>query len=585
MRKHRTSLIALLTAASLTLLSACGSSAQPAQSPDTAQTIAETEEEASPEAATQSSETAQEPEKNGDIVILYTGDVHCGIDQGFGYAGLQQIRDYLIAQGDEVLLADTGDSIQGEPIGTMTKGEIMIDLMNRMGFAVAIPGNHEFDYGMDQFLSLTEKADFPYISCNFCREDKPVFPAYRIFELAGKKIGFVGVTTPNTLITSTPRYFQNEKGEYIYGFLRDDSGKKLCDAVQSAVDAAKAEGAEHVIVLAHMGDESEGSPWTYADVIGNTGGFEVMLDAHSHDTVQDKVKNREGQEVLRSACGSKLANIGWCRISADGEITTGLYTWNNKTAAPELLGIDNEMAEAVASATEELDRKLDEVVAKTKVDLIIHDPTEKDSSGKPVRVIRRMETNLGDLCADAYRDQAGADIAFVNGGGIRAGIDAGDVTLGDILSIHPFGNGLCVIEVTGQQILDALEWGAHDVPNEYGGFIQVSGLSYEINSATESSCVGDEKGMFVRADTSRRVENVKVGEEPIDPNKTYTLAGHSYMLLERGDGFTMFDNAPLLQDRVQLDNQVLINYITDTLGGEIGAAYENPYGQGRITIK
>lgn len=527
---------------------------------------------------------ADDAERTGDAVILFTSDVHCGVDQGFGYIGLQAIRDSLIARGDDVILVDDGDNIQGEALGTLTKGEVPIDLMNAMGYSVAIPGNHEFDYGMDQFLALTEKADFPYISCNFNHNGELVFEPYVIREIAGAKIGFVGVTTPETLTSSTPRYFQDENGNYVYGFFQDETGEGVYNAVQSAVDAARAEGAEYVVVMGHMGNEEACRPWTYADVIEHTTGIDVFLDGHSHDTDQVVMKNMAGDEVIRSACGTKLACIGYCRIAADGKITAGVYTWNNSDSLPVLLGLNNEMGDAVAAASASYEEKLNEVVAASSVLLTINDPEEVDSNGRPIRMVRRAETNLGDLCADAYRAQSGADIAFVNGGGVRTNINAGDITLGDILKVHPFGNAMCVIEVSGQQILDALEWGARAIPNELGGFLQVSGLTYEIHSYIESPCISDENSMFVGIEGERRVRNVLVGGEPIDPEATYTLASHDYMLLNDGDGFTMFAGAPLLQDRVKLDNQVLIDYITETLGGVVSDGYDQPYGQGRITV-
>jgi 2',3'-cyclic-nucleotide 2'-phosphodiesterase (5'-nucleotidase family) len=341
---------------------------------------------------------------------------------------------------------------------------------------------------------------------------------------------------------------------------------------------------DYVVAMGHIGNEAECIPWTYDDLISNTAGIDVFLDGHSHDTDHLTVKNKNGEDVLRAACGTKLAAIGWCRISADGELSTGLYTWNNSVAAPVLLGLDNEMSKAVAEASEELNEKLGEVVASTSVELTINDPEEVDANGKPVRMVRRAETNLGDLCADAYRVQSGADIAFVNGGGIRVSLSAGDITLGNILSVHPFGNAMCVIEVTGQQILDALEWGSRAVPSETGGFLQVSGLSYEIHSYIESTCTSDENGLFTGVAGERRVKNVLVNGEPIDPAGTYKLASHDYMLLSAGDGYAMFAGAPLLQDRVKLDNQVLIDYITESLGGVVGQEYEDLYGQGRIVI-
>ena len=523
-------------------------------------------------------------ERSSDIVILYTSDVHCGIDQGFGYAGLTEVYKHLEEQGNAVILVDDGDNIQGEPIGTMTKGETLVDLMNKVGYSVAIPGNHEFDYGMDQFLALAEKAEFTYISCNFNHEGELVFDPYVIRELDGVKVAFVGVTTPQTLISSTPHYFQDENGNYVYGFFQDETGEGVYNAVQSAVDSARAEGAQYVVVLGHMGNEEECHPWTYADVISHVSGIDVFLDGHSHDTDQIVMKDKDGKDVLRSACGTKLAHIGYVRITTDGKISTGLYNWTNSESAPALLGIRNETADYVAEATSGLQAKLQEVVANSQVMLTISDPVAVTDSGAPIRMVRRAETNLGDLCADAYRDQSGADIAFVNGGGVRVSINAGDITLNDILKVHPFGNAMCVIEVTGQQILDALEWGAHAIPGENGGFLQVSGLTYEIHSYIESPCKSDENSLFTGIEGERRVKNVLINGQPIDPEATYTLASHDYMLLDHGDGYTMFDGAPLLQDRVKLDNQVLIDYITETLGGVIGAEYEELTGQGRIVI-
>ena len=530
-------------------------------------------------------EEGEAPERSADVVILFTSDIHCGVDQGFGYAGLAGVRDYLAAKGDAVILVDDGDNIQGEPIGTMTKGESLVDLMNQAGYELAIPGNHEFDYGMDRFLELaTQKAKFEYISCNFNHEGELVFKPYAIKELGGAKVAFVGVTTPKTLTSSTPKYFQDENGEFVYGFFQDETGEGVYNAVQSAVDAARAEGADYVVVMGHMGNEEECRPWTYADVIEHTNGIDVFLDGHSHDTEQVVMKNKDGDEVLRSACGTKLSCIGWCRIAQDGKITTGLYTWNNDASVPAMLGLENKMSKAVTAASAALDKKLQEVVATSQVLLTINDPEAVDDNGKPIRMVRRAETNLGDLCADAYRFQSGADIAFVNGGGVRTNIAAGKITLDDILLVHPFGNAMCVIEVTGQQILDALEWGARKVPGENGGFLQVSGLSYEIHSYIPDPCKADENTMFAGIEGERRVQNVLVGGEPIDPEATYTLASHDYMLLNGGDGYSMFAGAPVLQDRVKLDNQVLIDYITENLGGVIGEQYEDLTGDGRIVI-
>ncbi len=517
-----------------------------------------------------------------DIVVLYTSDVHCGIDQGFGYSGLAAIRDTLKAN-NHVLLVDNGDAIQGEPVGTLTTGEAIIDLMNAVGYDVATLGNHEFDYGMERFLELKEKANFPYISANFNKDGELVLAPYVIKELGGIKLALVGVTTPKTLTSSTPKYFQDENGNFIYGFMQDETGAKFYGAVQTAVDAARAEGADYVVVMAHLGNEAGAAPYTYADLISNTTGIDALLDGHSHDSDQVVMKNKDGADVIRTASGTKLGGIGYLKISAeDGSMESGLYKWDNDATPAALFGITNDVETAVAAATDTLNEKLDEVVAKTQVALTITDPEAVDGEGKPIRIIRNAETNLGDLCADAYRDRSGADVAFVNGGGIRVSIAEGDITLGNILSVHPFGNAMCVIEVTGQQILNALEWGARSVPSENGGFLQVSGLTYEIHTYVDSHCTQDENGLFTGVDGEYRVKNVVVGGEALDLAKTYTLSSHNYMLKNSGDGFTMFKGAKLLQDEVKLDNQVLIDYITGTLGGVVGEAYAEPYGDGRI---
>ena len=526
-----------------------------------------------------------EAEAAHDIVILVTSDVHCGIDQGFGYAGLEQIRETMEADGDLTLLVDDGDSIQGEVIGTITDGEAIIDMMNEMHYDVAIPGNHEFDYGMDQFLHLTDEADFPYISCNFNKEGELVFDPYVIKEIGGKKIGFVGVTTPRTIVSSTPASFQDDDGNYIYGFMQDDdTGKAVYEAVQSAVDGARKDGADYVFVMAHLGNEAECEPWTYADVISHISGIDGFLDGHSHDTDQVTMKDKKGNEVFRMAVGTKLNGLGCVRISAeDGSLSHDFLSWQNDDSLPELTGIDNRISDYLDQVMEKYTEKLEAVIAKADFDLLINDPEAVDDNGAPIRIVRRAETNLGDLSADAYRDAVHADIGIANGGGVRADVLAGDITYSDIIRVNPFNNTLCVIEATGQQILDALEWGAHMVPEENGGFLQVSGLTYEIHTDIESGCIQDENGMFQGIDGDYRVKNVMVGTEPLDLKKTYTVAGCDYIILQNGDGYTMFDGCSIVQQGGCLDNQALIKYLSGPLGGVVPDKYADPYGDGRVT--
>ena len=513
-----------------------------------------------------------------DVVVLYTNDVHCGIDENIGYAGLAAYKKAFAKAGYDVLLVDNGDAIQGGPVGTLSKGEYIIDIMNEVGYDVATIGNHEFDYGMDQFMALREKAKFPYVSANFTDlEGKPILDPFVIKEAGGRKIAFVGASTPETFTKSTPTYFQNEKGEYIYDFCEGEDGKRLYAAVQKAVDDAREAGAEYVVVLAHLGIDGSSVPYTSSDLIVNTNGIDAVLDGHSHSTIeQEVVKNKDGEEVLLTSTGTKLAAVGALIIAADGTLSTRLHT--------ESIFQDDETTAFVEGIKAQYGETLAKVVASSQVDLIVNDLTAVYSEGKPIRIIRSQETNLGDLCADAYRLVSGADIGVVNGGGIRAAIPAGDITFEQIINVHPFGNAMCVVEATGQQILDALEKSVSKLPDENGGFLHVSGLTFTVDMSVPSTVVVDDKGSFVEVSGERRVKDVKVGGEDLDPAKTYTLASHNYMLKSGGDGFNMFINDKLLQDEVMLDNQVLITYITENLGGVIGEEYAEPYGQGRITI-
>ena len=499
-----------------------------------------------------------------DITILHTNDVHCDYEKYAKVATLHKSAD---------LLVDAGDHVQGGVIGTLSKGEYIVDIMNYLKYDAAVPGNHEFDYGMDQFLHIAKDlAKYPYISANFTGKDgTPYFDAYKMFEVKGVKVAFVGVCTPETFTKSTPTYFQDANGNYIFGFCEGNNGADLYKAVQSAIDAAKAAGADYVIGLGHLGIDEQSSPWMSKEVIANTTGFDAFIDGHSHSTFSETIKDKSGKEVVFEQTGTKLANVGKLTIKTDGTIT---HENVDLSAVEE----DADAKAYIAGITEKFDALQKKVVAKTTVTL-----TTKGADGK--RAVRSAETNLGDLCADAYRLLLGADVAFVNGGGVRADINAGDITYGDIINVHPFGNSACLVEVTGQQLKDALELGSAAYPGESGGFLQVSGLTYTINADIPSSVVKNDKSEFVKVDGAYRVSDIMVGGQPLDVNKTYTLASHNYMLKDAGDGYTMFGtkNVKVLQDEVMIDNQVLTNCIVEKLGGVVGAEYAAP--QGRITIK
>ena len=534
-----------------------------------------------------------EGEEAKDIVILYTNDVHCGINDSIGYEGLARVKAAYEAVGKEVILVDCGDSVQGDVIGTLSKGEAIVELMNEVGYDVAVIGNHEFDYGMEQFNKNVSLAKFQYICCNFLNDKgEAVLKPYTIVEAAGKKIGFIGIDTPESFTKSTPVYFQDGEGNYIFSFCEGNNGQDLYDKVQETVDAVRAEGVDYVIAVAHLGIDYQSAPWMSTDVITNTTGIDVVLDGHSHSVIAgDAVKNKDGNDVILTSTGTKLANIGIFTITGEGKTSTMLLDSDaiKFMSAVGALTEDNGAGEAVAAALAKNEELVNTVVAKTSVTLTTTDPVAVDEKGKAIRIVRNQETNLGDLCADAYRAMGNTDIAFVNGGGIRANIEEGDITYGQIIKVHPFGNALCTVEATGQEILDALEFSVCNLPGESGGFLHVSGLKFTVDMNVDSTVVKSEKKEFVEVAGERRVRDVEVLQEdgtyaPIDPNKTYTLASHNYMLRDEGDGYTMFSDNNFLTEDTMLDNQVLITYIKDVLGGTVGSEYVDPYGQGRITI-
>lgn len=271
----------------------------------------------------------------------------------------------------------------------------------------------------------------------------------------------------------------DDNGEFIYSFEQDETGEKLYACVQEAVDGARAEGAQFVIALTHLGTEADCSPWMSTEVIENTTGIDAVLDGHSHSVwVEEHVKDKDGNEVILTSTGTKLANIGVLTISNDKTL--------HSTLVSDAVSEEETMQDVIDAVNEENEEIINTVVAHTDVDLVIADPATDE------RIVRVAETNLGDLCADAYRAMSGADIAFVNGGGVRSTINAGDITYGDIIKVHPFGNSMCMVEATGEEIYEALEMSANALPAEYGGFLQVSGLSFTIDVNVESPVVLDE---------------------------------------------------------------------------------------------
>ena len=520
-------------------------------------------------------------EKSNDIVILHTDDAHCGVNDNLGYAGVAAYKAEMEKTHNYVALVDCGDAIQGESIGTLSAGAYLVDIMNEVGYDFATFGNHEFDYKLPQLAKLTKQAKYQYLACNFKYIGKGTsdlnYKPYEIVTYGDKKVAFIGIVTPESFTKSTPAYFQDESGNYIYSFSEDETGTALYETVQKTVDEARAAGADYVIAMGHLGNEGITDRWTSKAVIANTTGIDAVLDGHDHVAGVQKVANKDGKQIVLTEPGTKFENLGKLTIKTDGTITAELIS--SKEFAEKDAGI----TAYITKLTDTFKEYVSKVVAKSSIAL-----PDKDENGN--RLVRNHETALGDLCADAFRVMMDADIGIMNGGGIRKPIKAGDITLDNILSVFPWGNLPCKMEVTGQTVLDMLEMGAINYPEESGGFLSVSGLKYTIMAGVPSSIELTDKGEFSKVAGKYRVTNVQVLNkktneyEPLDLNKTYTLGGLEYTILYCGDGFTMFKDSKVLKagDASYTDAQMVVDYIENKLGGTIGEEYAKP--QGRISV-
>ena len=546
-----------------------------------------------------------------DVTILYTNDVHTYIDNKSPkptYAAIAALKKSIEDTGRDVLLVDAGDHIQGTAYGSMDDGATIIELMNEAGYDLATPGNHEFDYGMARAKAVIREADFPYVSCNWVdlRTGFNVLPSVKFFFVGGRKIAFVGVTTPETFTKSTPAYFMNDaQTKYIYDILGGEDGQKLYDAVQKAIDKAEFWGADTIIGLGHLGVDPSSSPWTSEEVIAHTHGFTAFIDGHSHTVMANKqVTDASGKAVTLTQTGSYFKNIGKMTVGADGTITTELIDTYE--------GLDAAVAATASNWISAVDDMLGEEIAVGDTKFYINDP----ATGK--RRIRSGETNLGDFVADGIYtyfneiEELHCDVAIMNGGGIRTDVEAGPWSFKTCKTVSPFGNVACLMSVTGQQIQDALEFGARFAGaegKENGGFLQVAGARYTIHTGTPNTVQTNDKNVWTGSAATPRVSNVEIYDkttgtyQPLDPNATYALAGMNYTLRNLGDGFAMFDGATLIKDYVSEDYLVMSSYAA-MFGGvdanglpHLASAnspladypgylinYEDPYGAGRIQM-
>ena len=497
------------------------------------------------------------------IVILYENDVHCAVE---GYSKLAAMKNELKSEYEYVGAVSSGDFVQGGTLGAVSKGEYIVGLMNLVGYDAIALGNHEFDYTISRLTELYELSETKYISCNFAKigEEKTYFEPYTIVSYGDVDIAYIGIITPETITSARPSQFRNENGEIIYTF----NESRLYELVQESIDEATEDGADYVIALSHIGYDESGELNDVTDVIENTDGLDVVLDAHSHSVIEEKiVKDKSGDDVLLSSTGTGFENIGKLTI-ANGEFDTELVKTETYTKTDA--DVDAYIAEINESYAELGNRKIGE----SKVELITHNE-------EGTRLVRTAETNLGNLCSDALFFVTNADVSYVNGGGLRAPIKSGDMTFNDIYSVFPFNNRIVTAEITGQVLLDMLEMSMISYPQEDGAFPHMSGITFSVNKSIPSSIKVDENGFFTKVDGDYRVYDVKVLDKEsgnykaLELDKKYILAAADYYILNFGSGMSMFKDAKVVESEGMLDVEVLERYITDNLNGVIGEEYKD----------
>lgn len=502
---------------------------------------------------------------SGKLVILHTNDTHGGdvAEEGksIGTAGVAQlVKDYE-AKGAEVLLVSAGDAIQGDPLVNLGKGLNAIAFMNEAGYDLMVPGNHEFDFGFENLMELEKKAKFPFISSNILdkKTGEPVFKENIIIETKAGKIGIFGLTTPETFTKANPKDVAS------LNFL---AGEELYKNAKQQVTKLKEAGASYIICVAHLGIDDESEPNRSIDVIKNVDGIDVVIDGHSHSVIEGQ---KHGDTVLVSA-GTKLSHVGAVIISKD-RINTKLIS------ASEYSSVDSSVDKSIAIEATKIDEMLSDKFAKTEVFL--------DGNREPG--VRTKETNLGNFAADAILWAAnnavggGVDFAITNGGGIRASIEIGDITMKDMKTVFPFGNTVAIVKVTGAQLLELLEASTCSTPVASGAFPQVSGIEFSIDT-TVPYVNGEQypdSTYYAPANPGARIKNVKVNGKALNLKKTYTIATNDF-LVAGGDTYYLLKNLSSYNTGVALED-ALINYTSEVLNGVIS---KEMYGapKGRITI-
>ena len=503
---------------------------------------------------------------NKPIVILYENDVHCAVD---GYPLLVSMRKECQSVTDYVATVSCGDFASGGLVGAISKGEQIVRIMDYVGYDAVVLGNHELDYGMPQMFNITDSLDAPVLCANLknVQTDEFLYPAYHIVKYGDVDVAYIGFTTTTSgTITS----LSDAQGNPLYSFMREEFYLNA----QHFIDEARDKGADYVIALSHLGDSQKDIHPNSTGLIANTTGLDAVIDGHDHHVIEEQfINNKEGKPVLLTSSGTNFQNIGKLTIDTNGGIHSTLA--NTSSIVP-----DSETEAFVNSVKEEVEGLGNFVIGRSEVDLTIY-----DENGK--RIVRKQETNIGDFCTDAFRIFTGADIALVNGGGIRKDIKKGEVLFNDLYNVMPFGDMIATGTLTGQQLTDVLEYAVSYLPNEAGVFMQVSGLRYKLNPEIPSPVVMDaETEMFSHVkEGERRVSDVEIldkqsGEyRDIELSRSYTMATLDYLILELG-GSGIFKDVEPDPTYWGADIEILRSYLENDMGGTIGAEYSKP--QGRI---
>lgn len=488
-------------------------------------------------------------QESRSLVILYENDVHCAID---GYARVAGLRDAMRDTAD-VLLVSSGDYLQGSVAGAISKGGYVIDIMKAVGYDAITLGNHEFDYKFPRLRELMSQLRCSVVSANLMdlRSGKPLYAPYCIKRVGKRKVAFIGVTAPSTM--NTERFaFIDDSGELIYTLMPE----KTYALVQMAADKARAEGADYVFVLSHLGEEKTDENVDSHGLVSNTRGIDMVFDAHTHSLrPADTVLNLDGKPVVVTQTGSEFANIGKCLITPKGGITLSMMPVAGITQS------NKAVAKAIDKVKKDMDRVTSRVVGRADYVLRILDDADE-------YLVRYAETNAADLVTDAFRTATGAEIAITNGGGMRNQPKAGDLTYGDFIRLLPYDNLLQVVEAKGSTIVELLRQNTANMSYDNGNFPQVSGLRYTIHT-----------GVHAVTDVEVLQENGKYAL--IEPDRTYRLCTIDYCV--SGGGFNgILQGCKVLQLTNINYRDAVVDYVESTLKGDLGMRYVKP--QGRITV-